>query len=763
MTVSPSRILMKLASLSLLGGICLNVKAAEPAGKSSVPPAKVTFNEHIAPVIFNNCSSCHRPGEGTPFNLLDYHDVKKRGSLIQSVTDSRYMPPWPPAQGWGHFKDERRLTDDQVALIAKWVDTGMEEGPREKLPPLPKFPEGGWSLGEPDLIVKLPEAFDVPADGPDIYRAFALRLNLPEDKWVTAVDIRPSARSVVHHALYFTDSTGQAMELDKADPRPGFRGMGFPRTGSLGGWAVGATPRILPMGLAYPLSKESDLVVQIHFHPSGKAAREQTTFGLYFAKKKPEKRLLGTQAPLVFGLGTRLKTEGIKAGDPNFSINGTWEVPFDIELVNVGGHAHYLCKTMKAVATLPSGEQRKLFAIDDWDFNWQGRYNYAEPVRLPKGTRVKATLTYDNSSDNPRNPSDPPKHIAWGEGSTDEMGSVGFAFVAVNESDINNYRGPSIFVMGDGFSGGTRSTTGDASATSKDRPPTKGAALLGRALRKGAGGGGGGGGGADRLALLNPELLVAQVDRLDKNGDGKVDRDELPEQYHSLINRLDVNHDDAITKEEIRSGFRAMRLQFMGDEADTGGKAGDAEKPTASATSPTDSSAKAASNQGMSDLDGRVWKPLAPEGKTKAHVLFFVTDDCPVSNAFSPEMARLAQEYSGKGVQFFLVEVDPDTSSQQAMSHAREYKLDLPILLDRGHGLIKRTGVKTTPEAAVVTPNGEVVYSGRIDDRFVKLGRQRPEPSHRELKDALDAVLDGKPVAVKRAEAVGCPIADLVK
>jgi len=753
MSVSPSRRFAGLASLLVPLVVCPVVMAAEP----TVPAKKITFTEHIASVIFANCSSCHRPGEGTPFNLLDYHDVKKRGSLIQSVTDSHYMPPWPPAKGWGHFSDERRLTDEQIALISQWVDSGMEEGPKEKLPPLPKFPEGGWTLGEPDLIVKLPESFDIPADGPDIYRAFALPLHLTEDKWVTAVDIKPSARSVVHHALYFIDSTGQALALDKEDPKPGFRGMGFPRTGSLGGWAVGATPRILPMGLAYPLSKESDFVVQIHFHPSGKAQREQTTFGIYFAKKKPEKRILGTQAPLAFGLGTKLKSEGIKAGDAHFTINGVWEVPFDIELVNVGGHAHYLCTTMKATATLPSGQQEKLFAIDDWDFNWQGRYNYAEPVRLPKGTKVKAVLTYDNSADNPRNPSSPPVDVAWGEGSTDEMGSVTFTFVAVNESDIDNYRGPSIFVKGDGFAGGTRNSVGGA-----NRPPAGQRKGLGGLLGQRKGAAGGGGSPADRLAMLNPDLILSRFDFLDKNHDGKVDDNELPEQFHNLLNRLDMNHDNAITKDEIREGFRIMRLQFRG-EPDGSEKEGDAKAPSASCAAPSAASSAKSTVVAMPDLDGRVWKPLSPSGKTKANVLVFVTDDCPVANAFSPEIVRLSHEYATKGVQFFLVEVDPDTNAKQAAAHAKEYSLDLPILLDREHLLTRRAGAKHTPEVAVVVSDGQLAYSGRIDDRFTKLGRQRPEPAHRDLKEALDAVLDGKPVAVSRTEAIGCPIADLIK
>ena len=483
--------------------------AVSPAG--AAVPDRVTFTEHVAPIVFNNCTSCHRPGEGTPFTLMNYRDVQKRGELIHDVTTKREMPPWPPAQGWGHFQDERRLTAEQIATLDRWVATGMTEGPSDKLPKLPKFPEGGWSLGKPDLVVTLPEAFDVPADGRDIYRMFALPLHLSEDKWVTAVEIRPSARSVVHHALYFLDDTGAARKLDEADAQPGFGRMGFPRTGSLGGWALGATPRHLPMGLAMPLSKESDLVVQLHLHPSGKAEREQTTFGLYFAREAPKQRLMGAQAPQTFGLGTKLRTEGIKPGAKDYTIHGEWAVPFDVDIVSVGGHAHYLCTTMKAVAELPDGGEKKLFAIDDWDFNWQGRYNYLEPIRLPKGTVVRTTLTYDNSKDNPNNPTDPPVHVRWGEGSTDEMGSVLFSFVAVREANAVGYRGGSIF-----------------------------------------GGGANGAGGGNMLGNLTPARLAVMFAFLDANKDGKLRGNEIPERLQPFQDRLDTNNDGALDLDELQ-------------------------------------------------------------------------------------------------------------------------------------------------------------------------------------------------------------------
>src|SRR5262249_6956846 len=183
--------------------------AAFSGGEIGKTQAKVTFTEHIAPIVFNNCASCHRPGEAAPFALMSYQDVKKRGALIAAVTQSRDMPPWHAAPGYGDFIDVHRLTDEQIASIKQWVDAGMPEGDPGKLPAPPKFPEG-WQLGKPDIVLTMAEPFDLPASGPDIYRNFTIPLDLPEKKWVKAIEFRPSARKVVHHALFFVDTTGES-------------------------------------------------------------------------------------------------------------------------------------------------------------------------------------------------------------------------------------------------------------------------------------------------------------------------------------------------------------------------------------------------------------------------------------------------------------------------------------------------------------------------------------------------------------------------
>jgi mono/diheme cytochrome c family protein len=401
---------------------------------ATAPARAVTFSENIAPILYAQCAGCHHPGEAAPFSLTSYADAKKRGALIAAVTKSRYMPPWHAAPKFGEFAGERRLTDEQIALIGEWVKQGMPQGEVSKAPPLPKFVEG-WHLGKPDLVVAMPKGFALPASGPDIYRNFVVPLNLPEDKWVRAVEFHPGTRSVVHHCLFSYDATGELRKRDGADGKPGFSGMDGGRSrngGSLGGWAVGATPVPLADGLALPLPKGSDLVLQEHFHLTGKPEVEQSTVGIYFAEKAPERRLMGIQVPAIFGVGAHLN---IPAGEKAYTIRDSFTLPVEVKAWGMGAHAHYLAKDMKAIATKPNGSTVPLLWIPDWDFAWQDRYPYRKPFVLPKGTRIDVTLVYDNSAENPHQPSNPPKRVWWGEGSYDEMGSMTLQVTAVRKED----------------------------------------------------------------------------------------------------------------------------------------------------------------------------------------------------------------------------------------------------------------------------------------------------------------------------------------
>jgi hypothetical protein len=416
--------------------VALCALAAGTAGRAAEPapalPDKVTFSEHIAPLVYGSCTACHRPGEVAPFTLTSYADAKKKAKTMLRSMHDRQMPPWQPEPGHGEFRNERRLTAAQIALFEKWVESGMAEGDAAKTPALPKFPVG-WQIGTPDLIVKMDKPFKVPAAGPDIYQNFVIPLNLKEDKWVTAVEFRSTAPATVHHVLYQLDDAGNARKQDAKTPEPGFPGLGFRPTGSLGGWAVGATPEKLPDGLALPVKKGADLVLQTHFHPSGKAEEETLTVGIYFADKAPARTLTGIQLPPVFGLFSNVV---IPAGKKDFIVKDEYTLPVAVDLVGVSAHAHYLGKSMTAVAVLPDKTVKKLFYIKDWDFNWQGQYFYKEYVRLPKGTVIKAEVTWDNSAGNPRNPSSPPVEVTWGEETKNEMGSMTFRALAAREEEL---------------------------------------------------------------------------------------------------------------------------------------------------------------------------------------------------------------------------------------------------------------------------------------------------------------------------------------
>ncbi len=406
--------------------LLLGVTFALPASAAE----EITFTKHIAPILWKNCASCHRPGEVGPFNLLTYKDAAKRADFLAQITSERRMPPWKAEPGHGDFEDVRRLSDAEIKLLAQWAESGAKEGKASDLPPAPKFTEG-WQLGQPDLILKMAEPFEVRADGRDVYRCFVLPTGLTEDRTVAAVEFRPGNRRVVHHALYFLDNTGAARKKDEADPGPGyssFGGIGIVPTGSLGGWAPGATARRLPEGTGRMLRKGSDVVLQIHYHPSGKVEKDQSTLGIYFTRKPAQRLVMGV--PLV---NRRL---AIPAGEKRHEVKATFTLPVDVQALGITPHMHLLGREMKVTATLPNGKQESLIWIKDWDFNWQDQYRYRKPVALPKGTKLEMVAYYDNSADNSKNPNHPPKLVRWGEQTTDEMALCGLQVITAKRADM---------------------------------------------------------------------------------------------------------------------------------------------------------------------------------------------------------------------------------------------------------------------------------------------------------------------------------------
>ncbi len=391
---------------------------------------KVTFTRDIAPLLYKRCASCHHDGGAAPFPLLSYRDAAKRASLIAKVTASRYMPPWKPEPGYGRFEGERRLAVAEIAAIREWADAGAPEGDPALLPVAPKFPEG-WELGRPDLVAKMPALFSVAADGPDVYQCFVIPLGVAEDKYVRAVEFEPGNRKLVHHALFFVDASGAARRRAAGETQrsyPCFGVPGFLPTNSLGGWSPGNGPIRLPEGAPAVLRKGGDLVLQIHFHPTGKPEQDQSSLGLYFTDKPPEKKV----ADVALG-SNRID---IPAGDTSYKVTDHFTLPIDVEAIGIIPHAHYLCKEMKGWAVPPNGKKQWLIWIRDWDFNWQEEFRYEAPLRLPEGTRLEMEFTYDNSEGNPRNPNRPPKRVVWGPDTTDEMAGLHVQVMPERMSDL---------------------------------------------------------------------------------------------------------------------------------------------------------------------------------------------------------------------------------------------------------------------------------------------------------------------------------------
>jgi Flp pilus assembly protein TadD len=380
---------------------------------------RITYSETIAPILFEHCVPCHRPGGPGPFSLLDYDATRQRAALIATVTRRRMMPPWKPDAPVNAFQGERRLTATQIDLIERWASAGAPEGP-PKVRPLPPATDDGWQLGPPDLVIPLAESFTVPAGQVDVYRKFVLPVPIDRPRWIRAIDVRTDSAGAIHHARIMVDATGRARDLDAADPLPGYDGFmadaaGLP-DGHVLGWTRGKTPTSLPDSLSWRLAPGTDLVLQLHFLPRAEPLSIRPEVGVYFA------RTPATQRPLTIMLNSF--TIDIPAGDAAHVVRDTYRLPVAVDLIAIYPHAHYLAKAIDADATLPDGSTRTLLRIENWDYNWQDEYRYLQAVHLPAGTQVEMRFVYDNSPANRRNPHHPPEPVRFGAKATDEMAQL---------------------------------------------------------------------------------------------------------------------------------------------------------------------------------------------------------------------------------------------------------------------------------------------------------------------------------------------------
>jgi thiol-disulfide isomerase/thioredoxin len=382
---------------------------------AQVASSQITYARDVAPILQRQCETCHRPGQIGPMALTTYAQAAAWRGDIKRYTESRQMPPWKADPGAGDFQDARRLSGHEIATLAKWADAGAPEGDPKDLPPPAHFHDD-WALGKPDMVLQPSRPYHVDADGGDVYRCYVIPTDFTQNRYVSAVDVQPGNRAVVHHVIAFIDGEGKSANLDGHEKEPGytsFGGVGFTPTGALGGWAPGITAHYLPAGVATEVPAGARIVLQVHYHKDGKPESDLSRVGIYFAKGPVDKTL--HVIPVVHSLQ-------IPPNDPHYTVS-TMSVPSPVNyhLIAITPHMHLLGRSMKLTAIKPDGAKVPLVSVSDWDFNWQSTYFYKKPLALPKGTRVVMTATYDNSAQNPRNPNTPPKPVTWGEQTTDEM------------------------------------------------------------------------------------------------------------------------------------------------------------------------------------------------------------------------------------------------------------------------------------------------------------------------------------------------------
>jgi tetratricopeptide (TPR) repeat protein len=447
-----NRALVAIAIVALVAACSRTSEQTEKAAARAV-----TFNGDIAPILFDNCASCHRPIDdppsgkasagqaltsqraaaspktgssddplcvaGAPFSVLDYGAVRRYARAISSAVQRRAMPPWLPEPGHGEFAGERRLSDDQIALIATWVDSGAPEGDPAHAPQPPTF-SGGWQLGMPDLVLTPSEPYVLqPLDSAqgrpgerDVFRNFVIPVPITATRYVRAVEFRADRPQVLHHADLATDVGRVSRVLDRAEPGPGFATMDGAQVYNVYGWSPGKVPVMEPADNAWTLHPGTDFVLLLHMIAGARGETVQPSIGLFFSDTPP------TRTPI----SVKLEAHGIAipAGETNYLVEDSYVLPVDVDAVSIYPHAHYLGKEMRGTATLPDGSQKDLLWIRQWDFRWQDRYRYRSPVFLPRGTRVAMRFTYDNSAANPNNRHDPPQIVRSGPRSTDEMGQL---------------------------------------------------------------------------------------------------------------------------------------------------------------------------------------------------------------------------------------------------------------------------------------------------------------------------------------------------
>ena len=416
------------AMAAIVLGALISAAPQDPKSASPVP----TYTRDVAPILFKNCTGCHRPGEIGPMSLLTYDDVRPRAKDIRDKIDEGAMPPWHADMPHGTFLNERGLTDQEKSTIFRWVANGAPKGDPKDMPGTPEYPKG-WSIGTPDVVFEMQEDYKVPADDVIQYEYFYIPTNFKEPKWVQAIEVRPGNRNVVHHVLvrYKAKPDIQRAPVVKLNPDI----SSFPATVSglrpalkddvpvrlLATYAPGTNPQVFAPGTALRLEPGGVLELQMHYTSAGQDETDRTKVGMIFSKDPAPREVRAGQF-----FNTTLK---LPAGAANVSVDADLEFVQDGTVWGIFPHTHVRGKKWEYVLQLPDGSRKKILSVPRYDFNWQTYYMFKEPLQIPKGARILSTAWYDNSASNRSNP-DPSVDVKWGDQTWEEMQYTGILYSA---------------------------------------------------------------------------------------------------------------------------------------------------------------------------------------------------------------------------------------------------------------------------------------------------------------------------------------------
>ncbi|HMV48412.1 MAG TPA: thiol-disulfide isomerase [Blastocatellia bacterium] len=378
--------------------------------------SQVTFTKDIAPILFKSCAECHRPGEIAPMSLMSYQEVRPWAKSIRERVVEGSMPPWSADPKYGHWANDPRLSKKEIDTIIEWVNAGAPKGEDKDLPAAPKFATG-WTIGEPDVVIQMPEEYTVPADGTVPYLYFSMPTNFTEDKWISAMEIRPGNRSVVHHVIAY------AQDANVKDTAPG--GEGDLRRGRvhLGGITPNKTGVTFGKDSARLIKKGSNIVFQMHYTTNGQVTKDRTKIAFVFSKEPGKKELV---------TGNAINTNFvIPAGAARHEVKASKTMSEDVLITSFMPHTHVRGAAFTYTAVYPDGRSEILLNVPQYDFNWQHTYLPKEPIALPKGTRLDCVAYFDNSPKNKFNP-DPTKAVRWGDQTWEEMMIGWYTFTRAN-------------------------------------------------------------------------------------------------------------------------------------------------------------------------------------------------------------------------------------------------------------------------------------------------------------------------------------------